>query len=214
MFVKEKMTKSPVTISKDQYVSDALDIFASHDFHRLPVVDKSNHVVGLLTESNVAENVPSKATSLSIHELNYLLNQTKIEDVMIKNPITISPDALLEEAADIMVKNNAYCLPVVDKGFLVGIITQKDIFLSFIDLQGYYHSGTRLVVLIHEDKPGILKDIATILSSKGISITHLLVERSEDTSDIQVVIRVDETDSNFVVNLLKDGYNIIDVRSY
>ncbi|MBR2578417.1 MAG: CBS domain-containing protein [Erysipelotrichaceae bacterium] len=211
MFVKEKMTRNPITISPDDYVSTALEIFEHNDFHRLPVVDSYNHVVGLLTETIVAENVPSKATSLSIHEINYLLNKTRIEDIMIKDVVTIDPNCLLEEAADMMVQKNVLTLPVVDQGFLVGIITQKDIFNAFIEVQGYYNKGTRLVVSIDKDQPGILKDIATILSEKNISITHLVVERGED---INVMIRVDETDQDKVLALLKDRYNIIDIKSY
>ncbi|MBR2809461.1 MAG: CBS domain-containing protein, partial [Erysipelotrichaceae bacterium] len=167
MFVKDKMTRNPVTISPDDVVSRAVDIFDKCDFHRLPVVDKSNRVVGLITEALVAENVPSKATSLSIHEINYLLNKTTIADIMLKDIATISPDNLLEEAADVMIKSDIFTLPVVDKGFLVGVITQKDIFSVFIEVQGYYNKGTRLVVVIDEDHPGILKDIATILSAEN-----------------------------------------------
>ena len=211
MFVKDKMTRNPVTISPDDVVSSAVDIFDKCDFHRLPVVDKSNHVVGLITEALVAENVPSKATSLSIHEINYLLNKTTIADIMLKDIATTSPDNLLEEAADVMVKSDIFTLPVVDQGFLVGVITQKDIFNAFIEVQGYYNKGTRIVVAIDEDHPGILKDIATILSDENISITHLVVERN---GKINIIIRVDETDSEKVAKLLKDKYNIIDVKSY
>lgn len=211
MFVKDKMTKNPVTISPDDVVSSAVDIFNKNEFHRLPVVDKSNHVVGLITETNVAENVPSKATSLSIHEINYLLNKTTIADIMIKDVVTCSPNDLLEEAADKMVKTSVLTLPVVDQGFLVGVITQKDIFNAFIEVQGYYNKGTRVVLQIENDQTGILKDIATILANNNISITHLVVERGDK---INIVIRVDETDSDKVCNLLKDKYEIIDIKSY
>jgi len=212
MLVKEKMTKNPITIFEENFISDAVDIFNEHNFHRLPVVDKQNHLIGLITEGTVQENVPSKATSLSIHEINYLLNQTKVSDIMIKKVITIGPDNLLDEAADVMVANHVYSLPVVDKGFLVGIITEKDIFTSFIEQQGFYNKGTRVVVLIENDRPGILRDIATILSAEGINITHLVVERIND--DIRVVVRVDEIDSNKVVKLIGSQFNVIDVRSY
>ena len=210
MFVKEKMTRNPVTISPDDVVSSAVEIFNKCNFHRLPVVDRSNRVVGLITEALVAENVPSKATSLSIHEINYLLNKTTIKDIMIKDIAVCSPNDLLEEAADIMIKSDIYTLPVVDQGFLVGVITQKDIFSAFIEVQGYYNTGTRVVMAIDEDQPGILKNIATLLSDEGISITHLVVERNDR---INIVIRVAETDSDKISGLLKD-YDIIDIRSY
>ena len=110
-----------------------------------------------------------------------------------------------------MAKNNVLSLPVIDQGFLVGIITQKDIFNAFIEVQGYYNSGTRLVVSIDKDQPGILKDIATILSGHNISITHLVVERGDA---VNIMIRVDDTDQDKVYDLLKDHYNIIDIKSY
>ena len=128
MFVKDVMTKNPITITPDDVVSNAVDIFQNNNFHRLPVVDKSNHVVGLITERIVAENVPSKATSLSIHEINYLLNKTTIGDIMLKDIKSIGPNALLEEAAALMMETRVFTLPVVHQGFLIGVITQKDIF--------------------------------------------------------------------------------------
>ena len=93
MYVRNRMTANPYCISKDTAISTALDIMAEHGFHRLPVVE-GKHLVGLVTEGVISEHSPSKATSLSIYELNYLLSKTKCEDVMIKNVITISPDVL------------------------------------------------------------------------------------------------------------------------
>lgn len=211
MFVKDVMTKNPITITPDDVVSNAVDIFQNNNFHRLPVVDKSNHVVGLITERIVAENVPSKATSLSIHEINYLLNKTTIGDIMLKDIKSIGPNALLEEAAALMMETRVFTLPVVDQGFLIGVITQKDIFNAFIEVQGYYNKGTRVVVTIENDQPGILRDIATIFANNNISITHLVVERNEA---INIVIRVDEIDSDKVKDLLSDKYQIIDIKSY
>lgn len=67
---------------------------------------------------------PSKATTLSVYEINYLLAKTKVKDAMYANPICTTPDALLEEAAVLMRDNNVGALPVVDHGKLVGIITE------------------------------------------------------------------------------------------
>ena len=66
---------------------------AERDFHRIPVVD-GQELVGLVTEGTIAENTPSKATSLSVYELNYLLAKSTVESVMIKDVVTIHPDAL------------------------------------------------------------------------------------------------------------------------
>ena len=133
MYVRNRMTANPYCISKDTSISTALDVMAEHGFHRLPVVE-GKHLVGLVTEGVIAEHSPSKATSLSIYELNYLLSKTKCDSVMIKNVITISPDVLLEEAAVVMRKNKVGCLVVVENDEVVGIITHNDIFDSFVEL--------------------------------------------------------------------------------
>ncbi|MFC2704100.1 MAG: CBS domain-containing protein, partial [Abiotrophia defectiva] len=101
MYVKNYMSTDLVTITPDTTVIKALDLMRQHDIHRLPVVVKGQ-LVGLLTESVIAKNSPSTATSLSVHELNYLLNKTTAADIMIRRVITTSPDALLEQAASEM----------------------------------------------------------------------------------------------------------------
>ena len=96
MLVKHKMTVNPTTVTPNQTVSEVLDLMATHDFHRLPVVE-GNKLVGLVTQGVVQENSPSHLTTLSIHEMNYLLSKTKVKDIMIKKVFTIGPDALIEE---------------------------------------------------------------------------------------------------------------------
>ncbi|MBQ1740655.1 MAG: CBS domain-containing protein [Erysipelotrichaceae bacterium] len=143
MYVKDNMVSGPITIGPDQSVSEAIDLMSENGLHRLPVVDKNGKLAGLITEGVITSNTPNNATSLSVFELNYLLNKLTIKDIMIKDVITIGKDALLEEAATILRKNDIGCLPVVDEdNTLIGIITHNDIFTAFIDLLGYNHVGT------------------------------------------------------------------------
>ena len=75
---------------------------------------KETNLVGLLTAELVAQNSPSMATSLSVHELNYLLNKTTAKDIMLKQVITVKPTAVLEEAASIMRQQGIGVLPVLE----------------------------------------------------------------------------------------------------
>ena len=211
MYVRNQMTKNPVTITKDFTVSEALDLFSKSPFHRLPVVDSTNHLIGLITEGIIRANTPSQATSLSMFELNYLLSKTTVESIMVTKVITIGPDELLEKAADIMRQHSIACLPVVDEeGKLLGIITEKDIFASFIEILGYYQEGSRIVVEVDEDKPGILADLSRVLADAGANISHLVVFREDAVS---VVIRADDTDADKLVALLEEhGYKVTDAR--
>ena len=146
MFVRRKMTSNPYTVSPSQTILDAQELIAKHGVKRLPVV-KNNKLVGLVTNRDILRYSPSKATSLSMGEISYLLAKTKISSIMTKNPISISPDSLLEEAATLMRENDVGCLPVVVEGDrLVGIITESNLLDAFIELLGFKEPGTRLTV--------------------------------------------------------------------
>lgn len=205
MYVKDNMIENPITIGPNASVSEAVDLMSENNLHRLPVVDDSNKLVGLVTESVITSNTPNNASTLSVFELNYLLNKLKISDIMIKDVITIGKDALLEQAATVLRKNDIGCLPVVEDDRLIGIITHNDIFTAFIDLLGYNHSGRRYVINIPEDKIGIMEDISSVLSNEKISISNLAVYNTTRGIEV-VVITYGDVDAS---DKLKDaGYNV------
>lgn len=207
MYVKDRMTPNPYCISKDTAISTALDIMADRNFHRIPVVD-GKKLVGLVTEGTIAENTPSKATSLSIYELNYLLSKNKVDSVMIRDVVTIAPSALLEEAAVLMRKNDIGCLVVVENNEVVGIITQNDIFEAFVDLLGYYEEGTRYVIEVSEDKPGVLAELTGCFFSSNAHITNLAVYHRSEIID--VVIRARNVDSTIMKETLREkGFKVV-----
>ncbi len=206
MYVKNYMSTDLVTITPDTTVIKALDLMRQHDIHRLPVVVKGQ-LIGLLTESVIAKNSPSTATSLSVHELNYLLNKTTAADIMIRRVITTSPDALLEQAASEMRNMDVGVLVVMDHAQLVGIITDKDIFEAFIDINGYYTPGTRFVVEVVDDKAGILEDIGETTAKHNWSITQMNVYHLDDKTN--VVVHVDTQDSEEVARVFQEkGYKV------
>ncbi len=209
MYVRNRMSANPYCITKDTAISTALDIMADHHFHRLPVVD-GKRLVGLVTEGTISEHTPSKATSLSIYELNYLLSKTKVDTIMIKNVITIGPDALLEEAAVLMRKHNVGCLVVLENNEVIGIITHNDIFQAFVDLLGYYEPGVRYVIEVTEDKPGILAEVAQCFFDQSASITNLAVYHYPGKVDI--VIRARDAESEAIQQTLTSrGFNVVSV---
>ena len=209
MYVKDNMVSGPITIGPDQSVSEAIDLMSENGLHRLPVVDKNGKLAGLITEGVITSNTPNNSTSLSVFELNYLLNKLTIKDIMIKDVITIGKDALLEEAATILRKNDIGCLPVVDEdNTLIGIITHNDIFTAFIDLLGYNHVGTRYVISVEEDRTGILEDICRVFKEQDVSIANMAVYNSSRGIEIVVIVHGfdDITD-----RLEKAGYKVTSV---
>jgi CBS domain-containing protein len=126
--VKDWMTRKVCTISPNTSLPEAHRLMTERQVRRLPVV-VDNELVGIITLGDVRGAEPSAATSLSIWELNYLLAKLKIEEIMTRKVITVSPEATIGQAAQIMLEHRISGLPVVDKtGRLVGIITESDIF--------------------------------------------------------------------------------------
>ncbi|WP_027107947.1 CBS and ACT domain-containing protein [Lacticigenium naphthae] len=208
MYVEHYMTKDVITVSEDTRVLDALDIMEGNNFHRLPIV-RDGKLIGLISEGIVLENSPARANKMSIHEINYLLTKTTVSQIMTKDVKTVSKDTLIEEAATIMSDNNIGVLPVVDEeNHVIGIITDKDVFKAFIDLTGYNERGSRLILDIPEDHPGILEDITNILAESNTSITHIYVHRiAKDFSE--VTIQLDTEDASEIEELLRyEGYSV------
>lgn len=126
--VEDWMTCEVVTITPDTTLPEAHRLMTENQIRRLPVM-KNGHLVGIVTRGDVRGAEASDATSLSIWELHYLIAKVKIEGVMTPDPITISQDATIGDAARVMLENKISGLPVVDgDGKLAGIITESDIF--------------------------------------------------------------------------------------
>ncbi len=155
MKVKDRMATGVKTVDVESSITEAFRLMKDNKIRRLPVMDKGK-LVGIVTLTDLNHASPSSATSLSIHELNYLLAKTKIRDIIPKKQklITIGPENYIETAAKIMRENTISGLPVVEDGKLVGIVTETDIFDALIDILGVRRQHTRIDVLL-KDPPGV-----------------------------------------------------------
>jgi len=124
--VRTWMTPNPITITPQTTLPEARRLMDEHLIRRLPVIHKGK-LVGIVTRGDVREAQASSATSLSVYELNYLLDQLPAKEFMAYEPITISSDAPIGEAARRMQQHKIGALPVVEYGELVGIITETDL---------------------------------------------------------------------------------------
>lgn len=197
MAVKDFMTRKVVYISPDTAIAHAADIMRDQKLHRLPVIE-NDKLVGLVTEGTIAEASPSKATSLSIYEMNYLLNKTKVKDVMIHDVVTVSKYASLEDATYLMLKNKIGILPVVDNEQVYGVITDRDIFKAFLEVSGYGEEGVRMR-FVTEDKVGVLAKIVTLIVEENLNISNTV---NIPRKDGKIVIEV-QIDGNVDMTALK-----------
>lgn len=195
MAVKDFMTRKVVYVSPDTTVAHTADMMREQGLRRLPVIE-NDRLVGIVTERTMAEASPSKATSLSIYEMNYLLNKTKIRDIMIRDVITVSPYASLEDAVYAMMKNHVGILPVVKSGQVYGVITEKDVFKAFLEVSGYGEEGIR-VIITAEDTVGTLAKIVDTISADNLNIKRTVVATRKSGKvviEIQIDGKADVTD--------------------
>lgn len=210
MYVKDYMSTDLKTIQPSTTIMQASDLMKRHDIKRLPVME-NNHLLGLVTRDLIDKNLPSAATSLSAHEVNYLLEKTKVSDFMLKKVDSIAPDSLLEEAAVMMRTRDIGVLVVKEGDQLVGILTDKDIFRAFADISGYNSEGTSIVLELAQDRKGVIEEVGDALLAADINLTHMTVYHNE--GGIRVVMHVEAADVNALLDLLKkDGYQVQTVQ--
>ena len=205
MYVRNHMTANPYTIAPETSISDAVALMKNKGVKRLPVV-KEGQLVGFLTHNQLLAVSPSPATSLSRHEVDYLLFKTSVESVMSKDVITTTPDTLLEEASLLLRNHDIGGLPVVEGDKLVGIITEQDIFDAFMEIMGFHDKGTR-IELYCKDRPGEIAEVTGIIAGYGINITHIAAYRKE------LVVRVNTENVEEILKALGEkGYQVLSTQ--
>lgn len=212
MFVKNRMTTEVITLSPDQTLLKAMNIIQRKGIRHLPVV-QGGKVVGMVTELDVRRAGASDSTSLSVFELNYLLDQVKVSSFMTKKVITVSPDEPIEAAAKMIYDHKIGALPVVDQNQLVGIITNSDILETFVEVLGINKPSVR-VELELENRVGALADTTKILRDLGLYLVSLVTLPEEEGKKTRgAVFRVGPTDVNKLKDFLRTvGPPIISVK--
>jgi acetoin utilization protein AcuB len=189
MLIGERMSHPVITVHADLSLPDALEMMKREHKRHFPVVDSHGKLVGIVTEKDLIHASASNATSLSVWELNYLLNRITVEQVMSKDVITVTEDTPIEDAARIMADRKVGCLPVVREREVVGIITETDLFKMLLELFGARYGGVRLSVLI-EDTPGKLHEFTEPIQSIGANIKSIGSFMGETSGTSGMVVKV------------------------
>jgi acetoin utilization protein AcuB len=173
MPVKDLMSKKLITVNVDDTIMKASKIMKDNGIQHLPVL-KKGVLAGIVSDRDLKEASPSKATALDIHELYYLLDKITVGTVMPSRLFTIAPMDTVEKAAAVMLKHNISALPVVNpEGALEGIITKGDIFRAFVSISGIYQ-GEWAMGFELADEPGSIKEVTDIVRTHGGRIASIL----------------------------------------
>ena len=179
MLVQGWMTTDVITVGEDMPMMKASIIMKENNIRSLPILNKKGKLVGIVSDRDLRDASPSKATSLDVHELNYLISTIKIKDLMTRNVVVVRPDETVEFAAILMLENKISSLPVInDKGSLIGIITQTDIFRVLINITGVYTGGVQFAFSL-EDRPGSIREVSDAIRSYGGRVVSILSTRED-----------------------------------
>ena len=139
MKIQSLMIKDPITIGPNASVGESIELMKANSIRHLPVVTSGKRLVGFLTLADLKQGlIPS------------MLGDVSLDDLMIKNPITVSPDDDIEFAAQLIYNHKIGGMPVVKSGRLVGIVTATDMLRTFIDMMGILSTNSRIDVVLGE----------------------------------------------------------------
>jgi acetoin utilization protein AcuB len=194
------MIKDPITVSDRTSVQEAIHLMEENDIRHLPVVNRSQKLVGWVTLGDMKQGLlPAVVTGLSV------------ADLMVRDPITIAPQTDVETAARIIFEKKIGGMPVVNGGKkVIGIITVTDILGAFIKIMGILSNGLRLDIDVG-DKPDAFEDVSRIIHEKGGEIVSVGI--SPDTSDTKTKVyyfRLKQRPEGPIIEALnKAGYKVL-----
>ena len=212
MLVREWMASDVLTVDENTSMMKALHLMKESNIRRLPVMARGS-LVGIISDRDLKEASPSKATTLDVHELYYLLAEIKVKEIMTKNPVTIGADETVERAAVIMLEHKVSGLPVLNKkNELVGVITQSDVFRAFVNITGIYKGGVQFAFSL-DDKPGSIKEVADTIREHGGRMVSILSSTdmvTEGTRNVYIRVRgMEAEDLKKMENVLRQKFKVM-----
>ena len=197
MKVGEWMERNLVTIDRKTTIQEAISLMKKHSIRHLPVIEEGR-LVGLVTEGDMRQVFVAS-----------LIEELSIDDVMIKDPITVKVDAEIDDAARVIHYNKIGGLPVVDEDQgLLGIITVADIMAAFIELMGVLKSSSRIDIVLGQD-PEAFEEVSRIISSNGGKIISVGMLPQSDRKKNIYFFRLEKHRIGKIVDALGEaGYRV------
>ncbi|MGB3213094.1 MAG: CBS domain-containing protein [Desulforhopalus sp.] len=211
MYIVEYMTSDPITISTDVYLPEARLLLNEYHIRHLPVVDRDNKLIGIVTDRDLRSAYPSSVTSRKDKSLAFeQVEKTKVEDMMTTSCSTLGLDSTLDDALIIFDRDKVGGIPVVsDDDVVIGMFSLLDLTAAYRKLFGVAEDGSILVGIEDDDRDNILSEIVVLLEQNGILLTRLirLVEKNEVT---KIFMRINSRNPSGVYKLLRSrGFSFI-----
>lgn len=213
MQIRDWMTTEVITAGLETSMLKVSKLMKENGIRRVPVIDDKKRVIGIVSDRDVKDASPSKATTLDMHELYYLLSEIKVKDIMTPEPITVNTRDTVERVAMLMEEKSIGGLPVIDDdGILAGIITDHDLFKVLIQVTGVLHGGVQFALSL-EDQPGALRPVLDYIWDRNASIISILTadsRKGENFRDVFLRIRpMERSEENKLIEAMKAEFNVL-----
>ena len=206
MLIEEIMKTNIFTLKSSNTIKDAARIMRSNKIRHLPIVNDENNLVGLLTERDLKNALPSPLVKTAVENI---YEQT-LEKLMITSPIVCHPLDFVEETALIFYENRIVCLPVVSGGKLVGIVTANDLLYTYIEITGATKPSSQIEIRVN-DRAGTLHDVTKVFAKHHASILSVLVYPDSQHEEKKILsIRVKVINPLPIIDdLRKEGFDVL-----
>lgn len=205
MIVEEIMNPNATTLSPADTIETALRTLAAKSIRHIPIVNKEHEIVGIISDRDVRDACPSILDqSVSMDAL-----KQPVERIMTKSVITCHPLDFVEEIATIFYDNKIGCLPVTKKGKLVGIITEKSVLHTLVELTGAHQPGSQVEIKV-KNGPGILSRVVEVFAKRNVNIVSVLVYPDKDEHHKVLVFRIQTMNPLKIIETLREeGYDVL-----
>jgi acetoin utilization protein AcuB len=206
MLVEEVMKRDCIALTPEDKIENALKLLNQNHIRHIPIVNKDNHVVGIVSDRDVRDASPS------IFDQPVTSNQlqNEIKTIMSSPVITVHPLDFIEEVAGIFYEHEIACVPVTENDRLVGIVTEKDILHTLIQLTGVHEQSSQIEIKV-ENKIGILPEVTNIIGSFKVNISSVLVYPYKNNDKKKILtFRIKTMNPMPIINALKEkGYEVL-----
>jgi acetoin utilization protein AcuB len=205
------MRTEVITVTPEETIANACSLMDEHRIRRIPVTDLKNTLLGIISKEDLKKALPSAVDASMNETARALANQVKIDTFMTRNPITVHPTDTLEKVAALMRKHKIGGIPVVEDGFIVGIITESDIFDAFVEVMGGGNKDSRIELSISHDSAAMYK-IFDVLAEYDTQINNIAICNHHSNQTKAVTLRIESEQTQEIIDALwKAGCKISSV---